>query len=520
MSLVDEIYDRIEDTVEIFRYKKNHSEIVNFFTGQAVFITGVTGYLGKCIVEKLLRDCPDIEQIYMLMRGSEKHSLEDRVHRYFQHVIFSRLKEENPNFQSKVTVIKGDLFTDNLGLSDEDKSIIINNVTVMYHNAANVKFDVRASVSLRSNVLGTKKMLELAQQCKKLKVFVYVSTAYSHLYMKDIHEEFYPSPADLQTVYDAIEADEKTEKGLSETELQTLIGKYPNIYPYSKAIAEDLVRQYAKNAKFAHAIFRPAIVISSYKEPLPGWCGNTNGPVMIFLAATLGIIRAFYHHQHPLDFIPSDFTVNALLAITRDAQLQWSEKRQRDLVYNLGSSTVNPITFTMMRSNFEEVPLLEKSEKAVALAGTTRMTSCLWEFYFWHWTLHFIPALLVDSILLVSGKKPMVLSIFWKVTRHLDKIDYFGNGNWKIHITKTLKVIDKMSPTDREMFYCDMRDYSWQELNWIAWRGLKLYILKEDIINEAGRRRYYLLCGIHYAFRVIWFLVFCYVLFKLSFILF
>nr|QGV11533.1 truncated FAR1 [Tetrastichus brontispae] len=62
-------------------------------------------------------------------------------------------------------------------------------------------------------------------------------------YMKDIHEEFYPSPADLQTVYDAIEADENTEKGLSETEWQTLIGKYPSVYPYSKAIAEDLVRQ-------------------------------------------------------------------------------------------------------------------------------------------------------------------------------------------------------------------------------------------------------------------------------------
>lgn len=169
------------------------------------------------------------------------------------------MREECPDYKSKVTVIKGDLLSENLGISEEDKNTIINNVDLIFHNAANVKFDVRPSISLRSNVLGTKQMLDLAQQCKHLKVFVYVSTAYSHLYRKDIHEEFYPSPADLQTVYGVIAADEKTENGMSEKEVQAVIGKFPNIYPYSKAIAEDLVRQYAKNAKFAHAIYRPSI---------------------------------------------------------------------------------------------------------------------------------------------------------------------------------------------------------------------------------------------------------------------
>jgi fatty acyl-CoA reductase len=42
--------------------------IQHFYGGQSVFVTGVTGFMGKVLVEKLLRSCSDIDKIYLLIR--------------------------------------------------------------------------------------------------------------------------------------------------------------------------------------------------------------------------------------------------------------------------------------------------------------------------------------------------------------------------------------------------------------------------------------------------------------------
>lgn len=42
--------------------------IPEWFAGKRVLITGATGFMGKVLVEKLLRDCPDVEQLYILIR--------------------------------------------------------------------------------------------------------------------------------------------------------------------------------------------------------------------------------------------------------------------------------------------------------------------------------------------------------------------------------------------------------------------------------------------------------------------
>ena len=44
--------------------------IAQFYQGRSVFITGATGFMGKALVEKLLRSCPGIDHIYLLIRSS------------------------------------------------------------------------------------------------------------------------------------------------------------------------------------------------------------------------------------------------------------------------------------------------------------------------------------------------------------------------------------------------------------------------------------------------------------------
>ena len=42
--------------------------IGEFYRGRSVLVTGASGFIGKQLVEKLLRSCPDIDKIYLLLR--------------------------------------------------------------------------------------------------------------------------------------------------------------------------------------------------------------------------------------------------------------------------------------------------------------------------------------------------------------------------------------------------------------------------------------------------------------------
>ena len=57
---------------------KEDSPIQKFFTGKSVFLTGSTGFLGSVLVEKLLRGCPEIKKIYLLIRKKKGVDVEER----------------------------------------------------------------------------------------------------------------------------------------------------------------------------------------------------------------------------------------------------------------------------------------------------------------------------------------------------------------------------------------------------------------------------------------------------------
>ena len=60
------------------------SKIAQYFEGKSVFITGATGFMGKVLVEKLLRSCPDINTIFLLLRPAKGKNVATRLEELIQ----------------------------------------------------------------------------------------------------------------------------------------------------------------------------------------------------------------------------------------------------------------------------------------------------------------------------------------------------------------------------------------------------------------------------------------------------
>ena len=55
--------------------------------------------------------------------------------------MFERLTVEQPDFRSKIQVVKGDILEPNFALSSEDEQTLVEDVSIVFHCAATVKFD-------------------------------------------------------------------------------------------------------------------------------------------------------------------------------------------------------------------------------------------------------------------------------------------------------------------------------------------------------------------------------------------
>lgn len=71
--------DRCDSILE----KSSLSPIQNFYNGQSIFVTGGTGFMGKILIEKLLRECPGISFIYMLIRPKKGKDMHQRIEELF-----------------------------------------------------------------------------------------------------------------------------------------------------------------------------------------------------------------------------------------------------------------------------------------------------------------------------------------------------------------------------------------------------------------------------------------------------
>lgn len=51
------------------------------------------------------------------------------------------MSQFNPDFRNKLEAIEGDLMLPSMGISKEDEEKLIDNVNIVFHSAATVRFD-------------------------------------------------------------------------------------------------------------------------------------------------------------------------------------------------------------------------------------------------------------------------------------------------------------------------------------------------------------------------------------------
>ena len=84
--------------------------------------------------------------------------------------LFGKLKDQMPKFRHKVVIVNGDCSLPDLGLETSDRRLLIEDISHVFHGAATVRFDENLRSALATNVVGTRSVLEIAREMKKLKV--------------------------------------------------------------------------------------------------------------------------------------------------------------------------------------------------------------------------------------------------------------------------------------------------------------------------------------------------------------
>ncbi|KAK6941971.1 Fatty acyl-coenzyme A reductase, NAD-binding domain [Dillenia turbinata] len=275
--------------------------IVKFIKGKKFLITGATGFLGKVLIEKILRTVPDVGKIFLLINAKNKEAAMERLKgEIINSALFKCLQQTHGrSYQafmlSKLVPLVGNVCESNLGLDKDLANVLRKEVEVIINSAANTTFDERQEyfhflhrvlydVALNINTRGPFHIMSFARECKKLELVLQVSTAYVNGQRQgrimekpfrigdsivgeklDIEAEI-KLALDSQVAFeDNVMAQKMKELGL---ERANTYG-WQDTYVFTKAMGEMLIDN--MRGEIPVVIIRPSVIESTLKEPFPGW---------------------------------------------------------------------------------------------------------------------------------------------------------------------------------------------------------------------------------------------------------
>jgi thioester reductase-like protein len=367
--------------------------VVDGLRGRNILLIGVTGFIGKVWLAKVLRDLPEVGKIFLLIRDQRLTGSQRR---------FEKIVEESPVFDQlhealgegeflrrlheKIEVVSGDITLPGLGLSQENQVMLGSELDLVINSAGLTDFnpDLRQAISI--NIDGTVNLLDFLGKCQKASL-LHLSTCYvvgfrDGRIAEELSRDYNPLG---QPDFDAIreyenlkeivrnvelkaeseemtarlrkDVIERTKKSLSDTELEAHLRKarsrwvrgevteagmqravelgWPNTYTLTKSIAESIIAE--RGADLPIAVVRPSIVETSTRDPFCGWNEGVN------TSAPLSYLLGTFFRQLPsnarkcLDIIPVDLVCRGMILVAA-ALVQ----RRHARMYQLATSATNP----------------------------------------------------------------------------------------------------------------------------------------------------------------------------------
>ncbi|XP_068085117.1 putative fatty acyl-CoA reductase CG5065 isoform X1 [Anabrus simplex] len=463
--------------------------IPEFYAGQDVFVTGATGFVGKLVVEKLLWSCPRIGNIYMLVRRRRGMKPQDRLREFTEHVLFERLRKNRPDDLEKLNIIEGDQMELGLGISSDDRQLLKKRVSVVIHAAASVRFDDPVSKAIICNTRGTREMVHLAMEMEKLKVFVYVSTAYSNTEHAYIEEKVYDPPADWRTM---ISAAENLDSFQLDVVTKKLIGMKPNSYIFSKALAEAVVNNYKD--RLPAVIFRPSVVVATIEEPIPGYSDNFNGPVGLKAANLTGIaLVTLADPKVVVNYISADITARGIIISSWRRTHLLSQPMP---VYNCCTQDFKPrLTYSILKdmtlSIQREIPI------SAIYYPLFIATKSMLLFYSCFYLLQLPLAALYDLILPLTGRSIRLVKIQRKFFYATLTLKFFTHNERNFSVMSFNELEKSLHSSDVEDFEFKLTKVDPYLYYRNSIKGLRTFLLKETTTLEQNARLLKILYYVH-----------------------
>lgn len=217
----------------------------------SVALTGATGFLGSHLLLRMLRE--DLSVVVLARR--DPAAMMPRVTRAL--TAAGATDADLRHLGGRLRLVRIDLDQPRLGLGKSDHQRLAAGLTTIWHSAATTDPRATAPVLGRTNVEGTRRVLELAGAADRPVRLVHVSTAFV--------------------------AGGRRTGTVAEDELDDSDG-FLNAYEESKYQAEVLVRQWASRHDASVTVLRPSVLVTG-RAPTPRGPRNPHAAVGSWLAA-------------------------------------------------------------------------------------------------------------------------------------------------------------------------------------------------------------------------------------------
>jgi long-chain acyl-CoA synthetase len=355
-----------------------------------LLLTGSTGFLGKVFLMLLLRHHPEIERVYLLIRGDRRAALSRFRREVLDSPVMGPLREHlGERFEryvaAKLAVVPGDI-TDP-GLVTDAADLPRRGIDAVVHCAGLVNFDASLERALSVNTQGVANVIEFCRQHEA--ALLHVSTCYvaggadGHRYEDDLPSDWCPNGRhgfnlqreirDALAAVARIEAESRDQahnaefqesgdetdaaggQGQAETRRKRWVEErfkqvgrdraqswgWPNTYSYTKSLGEQLVL--VARGSITAVVVRPSVIESALSDPFPGWNQGVNTSAPLTYLSGRGYRFYPAKGELVLDVLPVDLAAHAMIPILAALLL-----KRHEPVYQLCTSDRNPLTMRQL----------------------------------------------------------------------------------------------------------------------------------------------------------------------------